>query len=100
VSEITDITIDWSLVNRVVIPYDRVYALNETPNPSPNNVQASSCIPSCAIHTILRLYATTTGIIAHTFEVPVEGYGTHDETNEGEDGIDLIRRGTHCRSWV
>jgi len=46
---------------------------------------------------ILRLHAMTRGIIAHTFEVPVEGYGTHDETNEGEDCIEQIRRGTHCR---
>jgi len=49
---VTDITIDRSPVDHVLVPYDRIDALYEASKSGPDHVQASARIPSYAI--ILR----------------------------------------------
>ena len=46
---LTDITVDRSPVDRVLVPYNRVDALQEASKTGPDHVQASACIPTCAV---------------------------------------------------
>ena len=48
----TDITVDRSPVDRVLVPYDRVDELHEASKTGPGHVQTSACIPSYVV--ILR----------------------------------------------
>jgi len=66
-SSITDVTVDWGLVDHIVIPYDRIDTLHE---------------------------AESSPTLVRTVEVPIEGNGTHHETDEGENGIASLGRDT------
>ncbi len=46
--EPTDVRVDRSPVDHVMVPDDRVDALYEAAKTCPCHVQASACIPSCA----------------------------------------------------
>ena len=46
---LTDVTVDWSPVDHVFIPYNRIDALYQTPKTSPCHVHASSDVPSYGV---------------------------------------------------
>jgi hypothetical protein len=45
--ELADVTVDRSLVDRVLVPYDRVDELHQASKADPSHIQASARIPSC-----------------------------------------------------
>ena len=47
--ELTDVRVDRSPVDHIVVPDDRVDALYEAAKTCPCHVQASACIPTCAV---------------------------------------------------
>ena len=49
VNELTDITVDRSPVDHVIVPHNRVDALYQASNTSPKHVHAGAGIPSCVI---------------------------------------------------
>ena len=46
---LTDITVYWSPVDHVIVPYDGVDALQQASKTGPGHEQAGACIPSCAV---------------------------------------------------
>jgi hypothetical protein len=46
----TDITVDRSTVDHILVPYYRVDALQEASKTGPKHVQTSARIPNCAAH--------------------------------------------------
>jgi hypothetical protein len=91
----TDITVNRSLVDRIIVPYDRVDELYEAPEP----VQTiNKQVPTFqATSPFLRTRISTISY-THTFKMPVEGNGTQYDTNEREGCIELIWRKCHRRS--
>jgi hypothetical protein len=93
--ELTNVTIDRSPNHHVIVPHNRVDAIKQTSNGSPAHKQAGARIPSYAV--CPQNAAPMTEISSHTFEVPIEGNGTHHEANEREGRKQLVRR-AHCSS--
>ena len=47
---------------------------------------------------VLRIHTPTTKIFPRTFEMPIEGNGTHQEADESKGRKHLVWRSTHCVS--